>query len=258
MKSTVTMPGALSQLAETAESEAAMPDLDLTAGPMDATAVINTHALPETLDFDLGGSQPAVAAAPAAEETTPFTSTVTGAVSADGMDFDLGLSAPTAQPAAEAASESLDFDLGLGTDTDGKVASFSPEGTMVIDTSKDASGLSFGSDQPEAAGGMDLDLGTSTPDLAPAKEEVDFDVKLTDSAFLGVDESATADAAPSFNMGEINLDLSATDAGAAGGGAPSGSADPQWEEANTKLDLAKAYEEMGDLEGARELLREVA
>ena len=31
----------------------------------------------------------------------------------------------------------------------------------------------------------------------------------------------------------------------------------QWEEVNTKLDLAKAYEEMGDLEGARELLQEV-
>ena len=30
-----------------------------------------------------------------------------------------------------------------------------------------------------------------------------------------------------------------------------------WEEVNTKLDLAKAYEEMGDLEGARELLQEV-
>ena len=33
--------------------------------------------------------------------------------------------------------------------------------------------------------------------------------------------------------------------------------DALWEEANTKLDLAKAYEEMGDLEGARELLQEV-
>ena len=29
------------------------------------------------------------------------------------------------------------------------------------------------------------------------------------------------------------------------------------EEVTTKLDLAKAYEEMGDLEGARELLQEV-
>lgn len=33
--------------------------------------------------------------------------------------------------------------------------------------------------------------------------------------------------------------------------------DAHWEEVNTKLDLAKAYEEMGDLEGARELLQEV-
>ena len=33
--------------------------------------------------------------------------------------------------------------------------------------------------------------------------------------------------------------------------------DAQWEEVNTKLDLARAYEEMGDLEGARELLQEV-
>lgn len=34
--------------------------------------------------------------------------------------------------------------------------------------------------------------------------------------------------------------------------------DPRFLEVATKLDLAKAYEEMGDLEGARELLREVA
>ncbi len=34
--------------------------------------------------------------------------------------------------------------------------------------------------------------------------------------------------------------------------------DAQREEVSTKLDLAKAYEEMGDLEGARELLQEVA
>ncbi len=30
-----------------------------------------------------------------------------------------------------------------------------------------------------------------------------------------------------------------------------------WEETNTKLDLARAYMEMGDHEGAREILQEV-
>jgi pilus assembly protein FimV len=35
-------------------------------------------------------------------------------------------------------------------------------------------------------------------------------------------------------------------------------ADPElWEEVNTKLDLARAYLEMGDKEGAREILQEV-
>jgi Tfp pilus assembly protein FimV len=33
--------------------------------------------------------------------------------------------------------------------------------------------------------------------------------------------------------------------------------DGQWHDAATKLDLARAYEEMGDREGAREILREV-
>jgi len=31
----------------------------------------------------------------------------------------------------------------------------------------------------------------------------------------------------------------------------------QWHDAATKLDLAKAYQEMGDVEGAREILQEV-
>lgn len=33
--------------------------------------------------------------------------------------------------------------------------------------------------------------------------------------------------------------------------------DSRWQEVATKLDLAKAYEEMGDKDGARELLNEV-
>ena len=33
--------------------------------------------------------------------------------------------------------------------------------------------------------------------------------------------------------------------------------DGQWHDAATKLDLAKAYHEMGDREGAREILQEV-
>jgi pilus assembly protein FimV len=48
----------------------------------------------------------------------------------------------------------------------------------------------------------------------------------------------------------VNPELAASLADDAGVGAN--------EEVATKLDLAKAYEEMGDMEGARELLQEVA
>jgi pilus assembly protein FimV len=53
------------------------------------------------------------------------------------------------------------------------------------------------------------------------------------------------------DLGGISFDL-----GKSGGdaGAP---VDARWQEVATKLDLAKAYEEMGDKDGARELLNEV-
>jgi pilus assembly protein FimV len=54
-----------------------------------------------------------------------------------------------------------------------------------------------------------------------------------------------------MDLASISLDL-----GSAGEPSSAGS-DPKWQEVATKLDLAKAYEEMGDKDGARELLNEV-
>lgn len=88
---------------------------------------------------------------------------------------------------------------------------------------------------------------------------VEFDVSLTDSVFLG--EPMVP---PEFDIGSINLDLATQPAPAEAAALSSMDTAPvapghdaQWEEVNTKFDLAKAYEEMGDLEGARELLQEV-
>ncbi|HSG24265.1 MAG TPA: FimV/HubP family polar landmark protein [Azonexus sp.] len=90
-------------------------------------------------------------------------------------------------------------------------------------------------------------------------DSLEFDVKLTDSVFLGQPMMP-----PEFDIGSINLDLAAepvlTEPVVAESPAPVAEAPvdaAHWEEVNTKLDLAKAYEEMGDLEGARELLDEV-
>ena len=93
-------------------------------------------------------------------------------------------------------------------------------------------------------------------------DSLEFDVKLTDSMFLGQPMPT-----PEFDIGSINLDLAAEPPASSSvpespteAAAPVAEAvvkDAQWEEVNTKLDLAKAYEEMGDMEGARELLQEV-
>ncbi len=56
-----------------------------------------------------------------------------------------------------------------------------------------------------------------------------------------------------MDLNSISLDLGAPGGGNGSGGAP----DARWQEVATKLDLAKAYEEMGDKDGARELLNEV-
>ena len=87
-----------------------------------------------------------------------------------------------------------------------------------------------------------------TPSAAPAEADagLSFDLNLD----LGSDKKAEAPAAP--DLSTISLDLGSAAAAPAAGGA-----DPKWQEIATKLDLAKAYEEMGDKDGARELLNEV-
>ena len=58
---------------------------------------------------------------------------------------------------------------------------------------------------------------------------------------------------PELDLSSISLDL--------GGATPAeeqgGAKDDKWYDVQTKFDLAKAYQEMGDKEGAREILREV-
>lgn len=80
------------------------------------------------------------------------------------------------------------------------------------------------------------------PDLAPAAAPT---------------PAAIADTGIDFKLdfGDIDLTL---DAGATAASAAAGAdKDPHWHDVQQKFDLAKAYEEMGDKEGAREVLQEV-
>jgi pilus assembly protein FimV len=86
-----------------------------------------------------------------------------------------------------------------------------------------------------------------------AQEVVDLEKTIAGGSALDFDFNIGAPAAPqpaakaepALDLGAISLDL----------GEPSKSAEPPaGDDVATKLELAKAYEEMGDKEGARELL----
>ena len=188
---------------------------------------------------------------------------------------------------------SLDFDLGAGkTDAAGQAAA-SATRTQALDFSLDASPATASQTQPQHAAKeslstssvLDFSLPESGTDQTPAPKadataplanDLEFDVDLTASTFLGnqmprpdsdVASRAASPKTSPIDMSSIDLNLEATQpvARVMGDGATQSAAvvNPESgvgmnEDVSTKLDLAKAYEEMGDVDGARELLREVA
>jgi pilus assembly protein FimV len=196
-----------------------------------------------------GAAAPApAAAAPAAPAAAPT------------LDFDLGgagqqQSAPDISldeaPKEASASPALDFDLGNQTQQLQMKAEPDADKTVVLKREAASGAIDF-----------NLDLGgakpaeASVPAAAAPKDEssgLDFDLNLD----TGGDKKADASApAPSMDLSAISLDLGMPGEASAAPAAAGGS-DPKWQEVATKLDLAKAYEEMGDKDGARELLNEV-
>ena len=159
-------------------------------------------------------------------------------------DLDLGIgSASSAESAA-----SLDFDLGLGTDKSPAV------GTMAVASAIPA--------VPRAAEPLSIDFDLPMGDKPPHPSApgsaapnadlgaIDFDLGTPSG---GGEAKTDATRMPSVDLDAISLDLGTPGGGNGSGGAP----DARWQEVATKLDLAKAYEEMGDKDGARELLKEV-
>ncbi|MBK9623095.1 MAG: FimV family protein [Rhodocyclaceae bacterium] len=186
---------------------------------------------------------------------------------ASGLDFDLGLDADEAAPEAESVKAeglNIDFDLDLGGDAPSAVAA-----ETVVDLGSDisfdldppsaaapaasavsahASDISFDLEMPKA-GGMELDLpAVEMPKAAAVGSDVDFDFDLG-TVKLDAPLVQPAAAAAPLNLGGISLELDSP-AAVTNGGADN-------PEATTKLELALAYEDMGDRDGARELLAEV-
>jgi len=180
-------------------------------------------------------------------------------------DIALDLNTPSQAPSE------VGFDLNLGEPSQAPAdqeSDFSPSGTLIMDAgvSKAAQDLSEGNvdmaidfELPQNKESAELTntarmMAQSQPTVVLPQSPVaksqptntmDFDFKLDEPT---QDPKGQA----SSDISGISLDLGSTPG--EGGGEQPGAG---WQEVATKLDLAKAYEEMGDKDGARELLNEV-
>lgn len=132
---------------------------------------------------------------------------------------------------SESSGGGIDFDLNLDT----KIKKPSVDRTQII-------GAAPSADLPT------MDFGKPSPAAAKKDNPLDFEIDLPGSAQGGSSDSHAMDLS---SIG-LSLEPSTTTAGPA-----TETQSPRWQEMATKLDLASAYEEIGDKEGARELLQEV-
>ena len=197
------------------------------------------------------------------------------------LDFDLGMdAAPAADtagvstPPAEPYSAELDFDLDLGASeqsASNQNASPAEAGSAVIPLDLD---IDMPAQEP-AAPELDLPLGAEksfdvekTQVGAGESGGIDFDFDLGTESNASrplpqvspeVSVAAATPAPPMtpLNLGDISLELDTPAAGTSDApDAASGTDAPDNPEVATKIELAMAYEEMGDRDGARELLQE--
>lgn len=164
-------------------------------------------------------------------------------------------------PAAPPPVADLDFDLGdFGQEPETPAATPSAV-AAAAEAPLDFSSIDFNLDSqpPAAIEARAADTEPVAADVAqPAALEGDaLPAKHPEPATASVDAlpslaaAASSPAALDFDLGEIHLDLGDAAAGVNDG------VDPYSAEMSTKLDLAQAYREIGDKEGARELLDEV-
>ena len=201
-------------------------DIGLETGVFEAGELSGANTSAD-LDMDLGESS-AVAEEPAA---------------ADDFNFDLGISEP-----AETESPDLDFNLDIGSAEE--------------PAAEEPAAMDFNLDMGTPAAddtGMDFNLdigGAEEPAAEEASMDMDFNLDAGDTSDSGLDFnigggedeiSLDMDSGAGNEVMDLNLDASDTADADIGGG----------DEVGTKLDLAKAYIDMGDPEGARSILDEV-
>lgn len=219
----------------------------------------------DALEFDMGTftEKPAESFA----ETQPETEVETIAESEAGMDFDLDAlmpeqapgeieAEPAPAPEVESAGLELDLDNLLEPSTE----------TSPVDAIEAGTDLDFSLDLPEpeaeavAESAVESETQEESINIVAAPEEeghLDFDFDLGGEAAPAAAEEKPAAAMPELDLSGISLDLAEPAEQPAEAMPFSGEGEIGTTEAATKLDLARAYVEMGDTDGAREILEEV-
>ncbi|MCF8183923.1 MAG: pilus assembly protein FimV, partial [Polynucleobacter sp.] len=244
------------------------------------TAEPETSAQAAAAEPDVAATQ-ILRSSPMAEANVDVAEAAEKAEPAAGLDFDLDIGTSEAIPAAPASSPSepdsagLDFDLDLGSP---ETAS-SPEAAPKGDAGNSGAGLDIDFDmpasEPEASSSATPppapDGGLETPAAAIDTNSVDFDFDLDtpdeakpaplgDVALdLPASTATPASEAPALDLNSISLELDtpSVDTPPAPANVEAAGADlDDNPEVATKIELAMAYEEMGDHDGARELFQE--
>ncbi len=198
-------------------------------------------------DLDEGEAEPAPVAT-AAEQPTD-----------SDFEFDLDLGSDTVEDNSSEESSGLDFDLGGMEETEAPAAESADEFELDLgsdDTGTEADELSFGFE----------DVSGSESEAETSDEEASLDLGELDNLDFGdlsLEESSVEDesaAEESFDLDMSELESTGDDLGGLGdvGDLDDEGMFSDGDEATTKLDLAQAYIEMGDSEGARSMLEEVA
>lgn len=177
---------------------------------------------------DTAGAAPAKSAA-----VTKPVSAATTATAPAGVDFQ----ASDAETAKTEMAGDFDFEIETPAAEETKPAGGDDFSVLMPETplkAKEETGLESLDLGGAADSGLDFDIGGGEAPGASAGNEIKWEPE--------------PEPAPPAAGAEVDLEAAPADNG-------EGSA--QWDEAATKLDLAKAYIDMGDAEGARSILQEV-
>lgn len=235
------------------------------ATPEFAAAEAPAESVPE-VDFDLGEASPKAAPVSepdfmeAATRTTVLSPEEKAAAQSEPMDFDV----TSTNPSMAAASEAMDFD----------VTSTSPALAAAIPVDVDITGSldvgAMAAEKKEKEEGISLselddlifDVTATHPSMPAAQPEAEKPAADEGAMAFTLDfpiEAGTqpAAAAQPADIGLADISLNLEGMSAAGEPVVAEVRDEHWHEVATKLDLARAYQEMGDATGAREILEEV-